>query len=117
MAFVFFGCLCAFGIWSEKPLPTYLFGTLSALGLGFILFPRQFKPAFVVWLKIAHFVGSVITTLILTFAYYMVITPAAIIKRILGGVPLPVKPDKSVQSYWVKRKEAVQPKEQFLKRF
>jgi hypothetical protein len=101
----------------EKPLPIYLFGTLSALGLGFILFPHQLRPAFAAWLKIAHFLGRVVTTLILTLAYYLVITPAAIIKRLFGGTPLPIKPDKNVASYWVTRKEAVQSKEQFLKRF
>ena len=117
IALIFFGCLCAIGIWVEKPLPTYFFGTLSALGLGFILFPHQLKPVFVAWLKIAHFLGRVFTTLILALAYYLVITPAAIIKRIFGGTPLPIKPDKSISSYWVTRKEAVQSKEQFLKRF
>ena len=117
VALIFFGCLCALGIWFEKPLPTYLFGTLSALGLGFILFPNQLRPVFVAWLKITHFIGRVITTLILTLAYYLVITPAALIKRIFGGTPLPIKPDKNVSSYWVSRKEAAQSKEQFLKRF
>ena len=117
IALIFFGCLCAIGIWLEKSLPTYLFGTLSALGLGFILFLNQLRPAFVAWLKIAHFLGRVVTTLVLTLAYYLVITPAAIIKRIFGGTPLPIKPDKNVSSYWVTRKEAVQSKEQFLKRF
>jgi len=117
IALIFFGCLCALGIWLEKPLPTSLFGTLSALGLGFILFPHQLRPVFVAWLKIAHFLGRVVTTLILILAYYLVITPAALIKRIFGGTPLPIKPDKNVSSYWVTRKEAVQSKEQFLKRF
>ncbi len=117
IALIFFGCLCALGIWLEKPLPTYLFGTLSALGFGFILFPHQLRPVFVAWLKIAHLIGRVVTTLMLTLAYYLVITPAALIKRIFGGTPLPVKPDKNVTSYWVTRKEAVQSKEQFLKRF
>jgi len=117
IAFVFFGCLWVLGIWLGKPLPTYFFGTLSAIGLGFILFPHQLRPVFIAWLKIAHFLGRVVTTLILTFAYYFVITPAALIKRIFGGTPLPVKPDKNVSSYWVTRKEAVQSKEQFLKRF
>ena len=117
IALIFFGCLCALGIWVEKPFPTYLFGTLSALGLGFILFPNQLRPVFVAWLKIAHFLSRVVTTLILTLAYYLVITPTALIKRIFGGTPLPIKPDKNVSSYWVTRKEAVQPKEQFLKRF
>ena len=117
IALIFFGCLCALGIWFEKPLPTYLFGTLSALGLGFILFPHQLMPVYVAWLKIAHFIGRVVTTLMLTLAYYLVITPSALIKRIFGGTPLPIKPDKNVLSYWVTRKEAVQSKEQFLKRF
>ncbi len=117
IALIFFGCLCAIGIWLEKPLPTYLFGTLSALGLGFILFPHQLRPVFAAWLKIAHFLGRVVTTLILTLAYYLVITPAALIKRLFGGIPLPIKPDKNVSSYWVTRREAAQSKEQFLKRF
>jgi hypothetical protein len=101
----------------EKPLPIYLFGALSALGLGFILFPNQLRPVFAAWLNIAHFLGRIVTTLTLTLAYYFVITPAALVKRIFGGTPLPIKPDKNVSSYWVSRKEAVQSKEQFLKRF
>ncbi len=117
IALLFFGFLCALGIWFEKPLPTYLFGTLSALGLGFILFPHQLRPVFVAWLRIAHFLSRVVTALILTLAYYLVITPAALIKRIFGGTPLPIKPDKNASSYWVDRKEAAQAKEQFLKRF
>ena len=117
IALIFFGFLCAIGIWSDKPLPTYLFGTLSALGLGFILLPYRLRPVFVAWLKIAHFLGRVVTTLILALAYYLVITPAAFTKRIFGGTPLPIKPDKNVSSYWMTRKEAAQSKEQFFKRF
>jgi hypothetical protein len=117
IAFLFFGCLFAVGIWFEKTLPIYLFGSLSALGLGFILFPNQLRPVFVSWLKIAHYIGKIITALVLTLAYYLVITPAALLKRIFGGTPLPIKPDRNVSSYWVTRKEAAQPKEQFSKRF
>ena len=117
IALIFFGCLCASGIWLDKPLPIYFFGTLTALGLGFLLIPHPLKPVFAAWLKIAHFLGRLVSTLMLTLAYYFVITPAALIKRVFGGTPLPVKPDKNVSSYWVTRKEAAQPKEQFLKRF
>jgi hypothetical protein len=117
IAFLFFGCLFTVGIWVEKTLPIYLFGSLSALGLGFILFPNQLRPVFFSWLKIAHYIGKFITTLVLSLAYYFVITPAALIKRIFGGTPLPIKPDRNVSSYWVTRKEAAQSKEQFSKRF
>ncbi len=37
IALVFFGCLCALGIWREKSVLTYLFGVLATLGLGFII--------------------------------------------------------------------------------
>ena len=117
IAAAFFGCLCILGIWSKKPIPTYFFGSLSLLGLGFILLPLPFKPVYDTWLKISHFIGKVVTTLVLTLAYYLVITPTALIKGVLGGRPLPLKPDKNAPSYWVPRKEPAQPKERFLKRF
>jgi len=117
IAFIFFGCLCSIGLWSRKPLPTYLFGFLSFLGLGFILAPLQLRPVYDGWLRIAHFVGRFITAFILTLAYYLVITPSALIKRLFGGPPLPVIPDKKAHSYWVDRTEPAQPKERFLKRY
>lgn len=116
-AFIFFGCLCALGVWLEKYLPICLFGTLSASGLGLALFPNRLRPVFAAWLKTGHFLGKIVTILILTSTYYLVITPASLVKRIFGGVPLPVKPDKNISSYWVARKEGAQPKEQFLNRF
>jgi hypothetical protein len=116
-ALIFFGSLCTLGLWTEKPVPTYLFGSLSILGLGFILAPGPLKPVYNAWLKIAHVIGRIITTLVLALAYYLVITPSALIKRVFGGRPLPVKPDKEAKSYWVTRTEPAQPRERFLKRY
>jgi hypothetical protein len=117
IALIFFGFLCGLGIWTQKPLPAYFFGFLSMLGLSFILAPSRLRPIYGTWLKIAHFLGTVVTTVILTLAYYVVITPAALIKRLVGGPPLPLQPDEKSSSYWVTRDEPVQPKERFLKRF
>lgn len=117
VALVFFGSLCALGLLTNKPLPIYLFGSLSILGLGFVVAPRPLKPVYNTWLKIAHFLGRIVTTLMLTFAYYLVITPSALIKLLFGGRPLPVKPDKEASSYWVDRTESAQPKKRFLKRY
>ncbi len=117
IAFIFFGALCGTGIWTNRPIPTYLFGFLSVLGFGFILMPSRLRPIHNVWLKIAHFVGLVITALILSLMYYLVITPAALIKRLFGGRPLPTKPDRAASSYWVARSEPAQPRERFLKRY
>jgi len=117
VAFIFFGSLCALGFWMRKPFPAYFFGFLFLLGFGFILIPAQLKPVYAGWLKIAHFVGRIITALIFTLAYFLVITPATLIKRLFGGSPLPLRPDKKASSYWVARTEPAQPKERFLKRY
>ena len=117
VAFIFFGCLCILGIWMKKPLSIYLFCTLSLLGLGFILFPIRLFPVYTAWLKTAHFIGRIFTALILTVAFYLVITPSALIKRVFGGAPLPFKPNKNAPSYWVSRTEPIQSKERFFKRY
>jgi hypothetical protein len=117
VVFFFFGSLCALAVWKQKPIPTCLFGSLWFLGVCFLLFPSRTGPLYDGWLTCAHFVGRVVTTLMLTLAYFLVITPAAWLKRIFGGRPLPVKPNRAASSYWVEREEAAQPRERFLKRF
>jgi len=101
----------------KKPIPTYLFGLLSLLGLGFVLLPASLSPIYDVWLKIAHLIGIIITAFILALAYYLVVTPSGLIKRLFGGRPLPIRPDHCVSSYWVTRAEAAQPRERFIKRY
>ena len=117
VALVFFGLLCALGVWKAKPIPIGLFGTLAFLGLCFLLIPGPMRPIHKGWLRVAHFIGKVVTTVLLIVAYYLVITPAAFLKRIFGGRPLPLKPDRSAATYWVERDEPAQSRERFLKRF
>jgi hypothetical protein len=117
VALVFFGSLCAIGIWKQKLILMCLFGFLAFLGTCFILFPSKTGPLYLGWMKFAHFMGRVVTGLMLTVAYILVITPAAWLKRLFGGRPLPVKPDTGASTYWVERQETAQPKERFLKRY
>jgi hypothetical protein len=116
-AFIFFGILCILGIWREKLLPAYLFACLSVLGLGFIIVPMRLRPVYNAWQRIAHLLSRACTMIILMLLYYVVITPAGLIKRLIGGRPLPVKPNDEISSYWVTRLEPAQPKERFLKRY
>lgn len=117
IAFIFFGCLCAVGLWHHKPVPLFLFGFLSISGLGFILIPGPLRPVYALWKRISFFTGRIITSIILTILYYTVITPFGLLKRLFGGCPLPLRPDRSASTYWVSRTEPAQPGERFLKRY
>ena len=117
IAFLFFTILCVLGIWAQKRPTIYLFGFLSILGIGFMVAPAQLLPVYKAWLKIGRLLGRALNTLVLVLIYYLVITPAALIKRVIGGRPLPLKPDAEASSYWVSKPEPAQPKERFLKRY
>jgi len=118
IGFIFFGCISASAIWLGKPLPAYIFGFLAALGLCFLAIPSPMKPIYVVWRKFGDFLARVVTVSILTLSYYLVITPAGLLKRLIGGRPLPLQPDKNIESYWVTHPELMKNrKERFLKRF
>lgn len=117
IALIFFGCLGSVGLLTGKFVAACFFGFLAVTGLGLSLAPCRLSPIYFNWLKIAGFLGKVTNVIALSLAYYLVITPCALILRVFKGPPLPVKPDKRVASYWVARAEPAQSKERFLKRF
>lgn len=117
IALVFFGALFALALWRDKTIPTVFFGLLGVLGLLFLALPGPMRPVHAGWLQVAHAIGRAITTIILTLAYYLVITPSAWLKRLFGGKPLPWRPDPDASTYWVTRAEPVQPRDRFQKRF
>lgn len=117
VALVFFGALFSLAVWRDKSIPMFLFGTLAFLGLGFVVIPGPMRPVHAGWLKVGHGIGRAITTVALTLAYYLVITPSTWLKSIFGGRPISSKIDRDASTYWVTRDEPAQPRERFYKRF
>jgi hypothetical protein len=117
VGFAFFGALSLVSLWRQKPVLTWLFGILACLCLGCLLLPSLMKPFYRGWMRFSHVLGRFMTLLILTVAYYVVITPASLLKRLFGGRPLPTSPDRAANTYWITRPEPAQPKERFEKRY
>ena len=97
-SFVLFGTLFALSLVMKKPITAIFFGCLTLLGAGIFAMPSQMMGVHKTWLKTAHIIGKAITMIVLTLGFYLVITPAAIIKRMFGGRPLPLEPDRNVSS-------------------
>jgi len=117
LAALFFGVLLGITLWRHRPLLSYTFGGLFLCGLCFVLFPAFVRPVYRRWLSLSRYIGKWNTLILLTLMYYLVMTPFALLKRVLGGKPLPTKPDKTADSYWVCRPETAQPRERFQKRY
>jgi hypothetical protein len=115
---VLMGCiLVAAGLWLHRSVPVIVFGMVGLIGLGFVIMPGPLQRLHQAWLTGARTIGKVITIIILTVGYYLVITPAALIKRLLGGIPLPTRPDAHSETYWVARPGSDEALEQYHKRY
>lgn len=117
VAFLFFGCLFGIGLYLEKEYALIFFGALSGLGLGFILLPQACIPLYQGWLRVAAIMNKIVIAILLTLIYFLVITPAGVLRRFFSGPILPLKPDKEVDSYWVERETPWQPIHRFIKRY
>ena len=84
--------------------PTYpvIFGSLSALFLTIgLLIPILLSPIEWVWMKLAHVMGFVMTRVILTVTYVLIVVPTGLIFKLLGKDLLDRKLDQKATSYWV----------------
>ena len=117
IAMAFFGTIAALALWREKSFALGVFSLLFMAGVLFALVPGPMTPVYRTWLRISHRIGQVSTAILLTLTFYLAVTPMALLRRVFGGAPLPLRPDPKSDTYWVARDEPVQPRERFLKRF
>lgn len=81
-------------------LASYILFSLAGLFVITLTFtPLTLQPAFRIWLKIAHFIGSVNTQILLTLLYYLVFTPFALVMRMFGRDAMQRK-QQAAGTYW-----------------
>lgn len=84
----------------KKPACPYLFGVGTALVLFGLIAPGVLSPVRKVWMGLSTAIGWVMTNIILSAAFYLIITPIGIALRLSGRELLDLKIDKSATSYW-----------------
>ena len=103
---VFLLVFLAMGIWMV--LGSHPEGWLFLAG-SVILFvvtlarPSILSPLNRVWFKFGLLLGQVVNPLILGVVFFLVITPIAVIRRLLGKDSLHLKSKPSLESYWIDR--------------
>ena len=117
IATVLFGLLFGLGFYNGAVFAMGFFGTLLTLGLGCLLLPGPFTPVYKGWLTVGHFIGKVITTVVLSLAYFLVITPFGWLRAVTAGRPIAMKPDPTKKTYWIDRQEPSQPKDRYRQRY
>jgi hypothetical protein len=73
-------------------------GTLMVLGLAV---PTVLRPLYRVWMALALVLGFIMTRVLLTLVFFLLITPIGLVRRLLGKDPLRQEPDADTTSYWI----------------
>jgi hypothetical protein len=95
----------------------YLFigaGVFILLGLAI---PITLKPVHTAWMAFAFVLGWVMTRVILTVLFYLVVTPTGWLGKVFGERFLDVKIDPGASSYWIHRERPRGSKSDYEKQF
>jgi hypothetical protein len=103
---VVLGLLAMWCVWRGKegsyPL---LISSVLFFSLGFI-FPLLLKPVQKLWMSLAVLMGWLMTRVIVTILFYLVVTPIGLLAKVCGKDFLNTKIDKNTNSYWIPKKIA-----------
>ena len=114
---IVFGLLGGLFFWRGKSYYFFLF-ILSGFFLFFgLILPLLLKPIHKVWMTLALILGSIMTRVILSILFYLIITPLGLISKLAGKDFLDLKFDKSAHSYWILRKKTAFEKANYEKQF
>jgi hypothetical protein len=88
-------------MWRERPSAPYWLALAALFFLSGILYPRLLAPIERGWMALAHRLSIVMTHVILTLTFYLIITPFGLLLQLLGKDLLQLKFEPARDSYWV----------------
>ena len=85
---------------------TYIiFGFISFLFLFMaIFFSELLLPLNILWFRLGIILGKIISPIVIGLIFFFIITPIALLGRLMGRDELKLKRNKVSETYWVERK-------------
>lgn len=96
--------------------PWFLIPGVVLLAFGVVL-PRALKYVYIAWMTLAIMLGFVMTHVILTLFFFLVITPLGLVARLLGKDFLNLKLDKQAATYWIRREQKLRTQANYEQQF
>ncbi|HEY6228103.1 MAG TPA: SxtJ family membrane protein [Verrucomicrobiae bacterium] len=95
--------LSAWFFYRHKPAAPYLLIPGAPLFLLGLIAPMSLRRPYLAWMALALVLGLVVSTVLLTVFYFLVMAPIGWIARLTGHDFMHRKFDKSAQTYWSAR--------------
>ena len=93
--------IAALLFWKGRPAAPYFLGLAVLFLSSGMIAPRILAPVERIWMAFAGVLSVVMTFVILTLTYYIVITPMGLLLRLFGKDLLQLKFHADQKSYWI----------------
>uniref|UniRef100_A0A7V3E7M5 SxtJ n=1 Tax=Ignavibacterium album TaxID=591197 RepID=A0A7V3E7M5_9BACT len=84
--------------------------------LSYIAIPLL-RPFHKLWIGLSLVLGFVMSRIILTILFYLVVTPIGLLAKLVGKKFMPLGFDKTAKTYWEKRERTVKEKIDYERQF
>lgn len=110
--------LAGFSFWRDHPVRAAIVASAAGAVLlcTFALFPLWLK-AFRVWMKLAEVLSWVMTRVLLSIFFFLVLTPTGLVMRLFGKRPLDLTWKDGKPTYWIDKPEGEYTVERYEKQF
>ncbi|MCP3959954.1 MAG: hypothetical protein GY719_19080 [bacterium] len=81
------------------------------------LLPIVVKPIYYAWMTMAVALGFVMTRVLLTIFFFLVLTPVGLVFRLIGRDALHRKLDRDAPSYWIEKEYPIKDRSRYEKFF
>lgn len=93
--------------WRRGFVLTSLAEIVAVVGLGLIIIglvlPKVLLPLQKIWMALAVVLGFVMTRVLLTLVFALIVTPIGLALRLLRKDPLSKHPDSTLDTYWIEK--------------
>ncbi len=96
------------------PVPLWIGVPLLVVGT---VVPRAVKPLYYAWMSMAIVLGFVMTRIILTIFFFLVLTPVGLVFRLLGRDLLHREIDRQAPTYWLEKEYLIPDRSRYEKFF
>jgi hypothetical protein len=98
-----FALLAAWFFYRERAYWSWMLVPALPLLLMGAVYPAALRFVYLAWMSLALVLGFVVSTILLTIFFYLVITPMGLLARAVGKDFLSLKLNSSQESYWIVR--------------
>ena len=91
------------GEWTVGPGARWLAGGGAALSILGLAIPAVLLPLYRVWMGLALVLGHVMTRVLLTVVFLLVVTPIGLVRRAVRRDPIEKSAEPELGTYWIPR--------------